>query len=49
METYERPVVLVTYSVEELVEEAAVCHHYRGGHEGGHGRDNGKGNGPRHK
>jgi hypothetical protein len=46
MEKYERPVVLATYTVEELVEEAAVCHHYMGGHEGGHGRGNGHGNGP---
>jgi hypothetical protein len=28
MKQYVRPEVLVTYTVEELVEEAAVCHVY---------------------
>ena len=28
MKQYIRPEVLVTYTVEELVEEAAVCHLY---------------------
>jgi hypothetical protein len=28
MKQYIRPEVLVTYTVEELVEEAAVCHAY---------------------
>ena len=28
MKQYVRPEVLVTYTVEELVEEAAVCHAY---------------------
>ncbi len=31
MKHYERPVVLATYSVKELVEEAAVCMGYGGG------------------
>lgn len=31
MKHYERPVVLASYSVEELVEEAAVCTRYGGG------------------
>lgn len=26
--TYERPAVLATYKVEELMKEAAVCQHY---------------------
>ncbi len=30
METYERPAVLVSYSVEELVEEATLCMAYSG-------------------
>jgi len=32
MESYQRPEVLATYSVEELVEEAAVCQQYNGNH-----------------
>ncbi len=31
MEKYERPAVLVSYTVEELVEEATVCMTYTGG------------------
>jgi hypothetical protein len=31
MEKYERPEVLATYTVEELVEEATVCMSYGGG------------------
>ena len=30
MKQYERPEILVTYTVEELVEEAAVCVVYDG-------------------
>ena len=30
MEKYERPAVLATYTVEELVEEATVCMQYGG-------------------
>jgi len=32
--TYERPAVLATYKVEELMKEAAVCTVYDGGLEG---------------
>ncbi len=46
MKHYEPPVVLATYTVEELLEEAAVCHHYRGSHEGGPREWHGIGNGP---
>lgn len=28
MENYERPEILVSYSIEELTEEAAVCSSY---------------------
>jgi hypothetical protein len=31
MKQYERPEILVTYTVEELVQEAAVCVVYSGG------------------
>jgi hypothetical protein len=31
MKQYERPEILVTYTVEELVQEAAVCIVYGGG------------------
>jgi hypothetical protein len=31
MKQYERPEILVTYTVEELVQEAAVCIIYGGG------------------
>jgi hypothetical protein len=31
MEQYERPTILATYTVEELVAEAAVCQTYGGG------------------
>ena len=47
MQTYEPPAVLATYTVEELTEEAAVRHHYRGSHEGGPREPRGIGNGPR--
>lgn len=30
MKNYEPPRILATYSVEELVKEAAVCQHYSG-------------------
>ncbi len=46
METYERPAILATYTVGELVEEAAACHHYRGSHTGGPREGRGIGNGP---
>ncbi|MEP7188455.1 MAG: hypothetical protein ABI901_04590 [Roseiflexaceae bacterium] len=36
MKQYERPEILVTYTVEELVQEAAVCVVY-GGNPGGPG------------
>jgi hypothetical protein len=35
MKHYERPVVLASYSVQQLVEEAAVCMGYGGGIPGG--------------
>ena len=35
MKQYERPEVLVTYTVEELVQEAAVCVVYEPGGPGG--------------
>ena len=37
MKQYERPEILVTYTVEELVQEAAVCVVYTGGPGGGGG------------
>ena len=37
MKQYERPEILVTYTVEELVEEAAVCVVYDGTGGGGGG------------
>ena len=37
MKQYERPEILATYTVEELVEEAAVCIVYNGGGSGGGG------------
>lgn len=43
MLTYERPEVLATYTVEELVEEAAVCVSYDG--DGGGGGSGGGGGG----
>jgi len=45
MKNYERPQILATYSIEELMQEAAVCHHYswhsRGGGNGGPGGSSG--------
>jgi hypothetical protein len=35
MKQYERPEILVTYTVEELVEESAVCVQYGPGPGGG--------------
>ena len=37
MKQYERPEILVTYTVEELVQEAAVCVVYDGTGGGGPG------------
>ena len=37
MEKYERPAVLASYTVEELVEEATVCMQYGPGDGGGGG------------
>ena len=37
MKQYERPEVLVTYTVEELVQEAVVCVFYDGSGGGGGG------------
>lgn len=37
MKQYERPEILVTYTVEELAEEAAVCVDYGGGGSGSGG------------
>ena len=37
MKQYERPEILVTYTVEELAEEAAVCVSYGGSGGGGGG------------
>ncbi|HEU5100729.1 MAG TPA: hypothetical protein VFU22_16990 [Roseiflexaceae bacterium] len=42
MKQYERPEILVSYTVEELVEEAAVCVFYDGT---GDGDDDGGGGG----
>ena len=46
MKQYERPEILVTYTVEELVQEAAVCVVYDGpgGGNGGGGGGGGGGN-----
>jgi hypothetical protein len=46
MKQYERPEILVTYTVEELVQEAAVCVVYdgTGGPGGGGGGGGGGGN-----
>jgi hypothetical protein len=44
MKQYERPEILVTYTVEELVQEAAVCVVYDG--TGGGGGGTGTGTGP---
>ena len=47
MKQYERPEILVSYTVEELVEEAAVCVVYdgTGGGDGGTGGGGGGGGG----
>ena len=45
MKQYERPEILATYTVEELVQEAAVCVVYGGtGGPGGGGGGGGGGN-----
>ena len=45
MQTYERPEILATYTVEELVAEATVCMSYGGNGGGGNG-GGGNGGGP---
>jgi len=42
MQKYERPAVLATYTVEELVEEATVCMQYGPGNSNGNGNGNGE-------